>query len=183
MTIAIGIVDGNVIFMGCDSASVSETDCCIRTGISKVWRITVPNYGDALIGFSGNFATCQSIRYAFDWPACPKKCTSLIEYLVSKAQPALLQYIKKQFQTDSEWTLLFGSEKQLYRMYSDGDVESCEKPFMCIGDASDVANGVLYSSDPSDMPWTKMESAFEASRYFKTSVRGPFHIVELICNK
>jgi hypothetical protein len=111
----------------------------------------------------------------------------LIHYLVSKAQQALQHHLKKQFDTEAtkenatEWTLLLGSSSQMFRLYSDGDVETSEKPYMCIGDASDIANGVLYTHYKicNEVPWTVMETAYEACKYFKTSVRGPFHILQL----
>jgi ATP-dependent protease HslVU (ClpYQ) peptidase subunit len=185
MTITMVVQHGDVVVLACDSASTDDTfDHVTRKGCSKGWVQAISGSTDALVGFSGNFAAGMWIRYGFEWPRF-KRHQSFEEYLVVAVHPALRKSLESRFKTETDdnrtaWQLLVARPGEVFKLHACGDVESTILPFAAIGDGYQIAHGVLFALQDSDMDvWDKLELAFRACVSGRATVRGPLHMLAL----
>lgn len=186
MTITIAVQQGDVVFLACDSASTDEAYAHVtRKGCSKAWVQYVPNFGDVLVGFSGNFAAGMWIRHGMSWPPMPPLMSSFEQYLVVCVHPALVKSLGKRFKADNDenrsaWQLLVALPGDIFTLHSCGDVESSVLPFAAIGDGCQIAHGAMFALQSSPEPvWEKLEKILEACLSARATVRGPLHILAL----
>ena len=184
MTCIIAIRDGNCVVMGSDSACIEGDN--ITTGISKTWILELHNT-EYLIGFAGNFAEGDYIRYGFKWPK-QNYNQSLNSWLVKDVQPALQKSLKERFDDRKdipiEWILLFCAKPgKLFVLSQCGHVEESNSNFIAIGSGRETANGCLETFErlnSSLVSWEKIDEALLITAKFHTSVRGPNHLKVLV---
>jgi ATP-dependent protease HslVU (ClpYQ) peptidase subunit len=181
MTCTIGFVDGDVVIIASDSAAVSESSYTVRRGPSKIWA--TQNF---ILGFAGNFAVCQWIRYVYEWPLCDS--TDLHKYLVLCSQ-SIEEGLRKRWPHDAEciddWQLLIGFSRSqnhnpcLFVMYSNGDVEESADNYAAIGSASQYALGSLFATkeDSSMTSWDHIQIALESSAANDINIKKPWHVI------
>lgn len=184
MTCIVAVKDGNCVVMGSDSASIDND--YIETGQTKSWSLHLDDE-EYLIGFAGNFAEGDFIRYSFEWPE-KKKWQSIHTWLVKDVQPLLQKKIKERFEdrkcVDIDWILLFCTKPgKFYILSMCGHVEIGNKNYATIGSARDTVNGVLESLEYEHstlVSWEKVELALTIASKFHASVQGPFKINALV---
>ena len=203
MTVVVAIKDGDVIIMASDSSCTrGDNEMSIREGNSKVWEVYIENLGSVLIGFGGNFATCQSLRYSYIFPSMDKKYTTIQAYLSSCVQPSIMKFLQDRFlsakhqesilsyhkENTYEWALLFATKGQIFTLSPCGDVEETIENYAAIGDGAQCALSALstlrvlslYTNQVltlrSDQ---KLEVACNAAEKWKNTVRGPFHYMSV----
>lgn len=182
MTCIVAIIDGNCVVMGSDSASVEGENMSVRAGSSKSWSCYVGKE-EILVGFAGNFAEGNFIRYAFEWPK-RKKGQEVAEWLVADVQPNIQKCLKERFEDRKdvpiEWVLLIGVKPgRLFVLSQCGDVQEALAPYAAIGAGFSTALGCLETLDlesSSLLSWERVEMALKVSEKFHSSVRGPMNL-------
>ena len=180
MTCTIGYVDGSVVIIASDSAAVADSSYTIRKGHTKVW-----NGPHMIIGYAGDFAVCQWIRYVFEWPLMKNvDYEGLMEYLV-KASHLIDEGLKKRFTSVQDWQLMIGCPEtrrrsaSLFVMYANGDIEASAEPYAVIGSASACALGSLYATkeDSTKTSWDHIQIALEAAAANDVYIKRPWQVL------
>jgi ATP-dependent protease HslVU (ClpYQ) peptidase subunit len=145
----------------------------VRKHPEKVWKTEQ----EFVVGFSGNFAVGQFLRFDFHWDPVSYP---IERWLITVVQPKLKHKIVKRFEKSEEWNLLIGIEGRIFLLSPCGDVEETIKPFAAIGSGSDCAMGALealYLTNV-DMPsWERVETALYAASATHADVKGPMHLI------
>lgn len=174
MTCVVGLTDGNTIYMGGDSATVStEYGLALQSSYRKVVR-----NGDFLIGTAGSARVGQILKNVFEPPPCDG---DIHRYMVKDFAKAVHDCIEsqdaKEQYKDSE--ILVGYKGRLFYIGCNYMVSEHVKGYHAIGCAGEVALGVLnvlnryvYDIDPKK----RIEVALEVAQEFNVYVRSPFYI-------
>lgn len=175
MTCIVGLVHGNRVLIGGDSAGVSGWDVDIRAD-TKVWATSGWAYG-----FTTSFRMGQILRYRLE---PPKVTGDLDAYLPT----TFIDHVRSTLR-DSGWlsttngrdeggTFLVGHAGRLFEIDDDLQVGESVHGFSAVGCGAQVARGALYAAPRGLPPRRKVELALEAAAALNMGVRGPFHIVE-----
>lgn len=177
MTCIVGLVDKGTVYMGADSAALSELRLTLRSD-TKVFH-----NGDFLIGFTSSFRMGQLLRFEFAPPAHPDGI-NCYAYMVKYFIPAVRQclkdggYAKSDQQKESGGCFLVGYKGHLFNIDSDYQVGMLFDDFYSIGGGAQVALGAL-SISTNNSPKERVLSALKAAERWHAGVRGPF-VVESI---
>jgi|SRR3990167_7746399 len=176
MTCVIGLVNNGDIYLGGDSASVSEHDVLIRSD-KKVFR-----KGLFLIGFTSSFRMGQLLQYSL---VIPKQVgTEDFRYMATEFVNAARECFKVGgFGTTSNdaevgGVFIVGYKGRLYQIDCDYQVITVEDDFIAVGSGSTIAYGALYASRSDNNPRRRMLTALKAAERFNVGVRGPFVIIK-----
>jgi len=175
MTCIVGIVEKDRVYIGGDSAGVSDSDVTIRKDV-KVFKV-----GDFVFGCTSSFRMMQIIRFSFKPPKIQSK-DDVFEYMCTKFITALRDTLKSKGFFDGEsskesgGTFLVGYKNRLFKVMDDFQVGESAVSFEACGYAENYAKGVLYALSCSLSPETRIKRALEAAVYFSGSVRSPFVI-------
>lgn len=174
MTCIVGLIENGKIYLGGDSAAISNDEIIIRKDI-KI--ITKDNF---IIGFSGSYRMGQLLRYEFSTPAIDGM--DLMQYMVTKFVESLRNCFEKNKFTDNEWIFLIGSAGRLFTIYRDYQVAESVDNYSSCGSGWMLARGSLYTTGQianNMSPESRIEMALQAAEKYNTGVRGPFHIMSL----
>ena len=176
MTCIVGLVDGEDVFIGADSASacgwrVRETNLC------KVFRLR----GGFVLGYTTSFRMGQILRWQLRVPK--QKCKSDQKYMVTVfaecVREVLIEhgFAKRASNVDSGGEFLVGYRGKLYCIASDFQVNSMADGFDAVGCGEDFALGALKPS--AGNPRKRVLTALQVSAHFSGGVRGPFRVLRL----
>lgn len=175
MTLIVGIIEQEKVFIGADSAGVSGLDVTVRKD-AKVFK-----KGDFVIGCTSSFRMIQLIRYSF---TPPKKyddvdifeymCTSFVNELRNVFKNG--GFARKDNEVESGGHFLVGWKNRLFHIQSDYQVSEGEKPFEDVGCAESYALGALDALDTSLSAKSRIETALHIGAYRSGGVRPPFII-------
>jgi ATP-dependent protease HslVU (ClpYQ) peptidase subunit len=186
MTAILGLIDGENIYMGCDSCSnVGWEQYTLPS--AKVYRLPLAKM---LVGVAGTWRDSQIIRYHADMEM-PEGDGE--EVLVKYFVPALRETFKthgsnvggdgqaKPF--DSE--LLIGFRGCLYFIDAGYGVIPCGESYRTIGNGGVISLGAiaaieLLSNTDTVAPETRIRQALAIAEQFTSGVRSPF-LVERLC--
>lgn len=180
MTCIAGLVDGDRVYIGADSAGISEWDLTIRAD-DKVFR-----NGDFLMGFTTSFRMGQLLRYAFH-PPRQDPDVDVFAYLVTTFIDGVRECLKtggyavEQNKQESCGQFLVGYRGGLYTIESDYQVGQASDNQMAIGCGAAYALGVLFSTQ-GDPPGQRILRALMAAEHYSAGVRAPFKILDLAPN-
>lgn len=177
MTCIVGLVDGDRVWMGGDSAGVSGLDITVRAD-TKVFR-----NGDMLIGFTNSFRMGQLLAYKLA-PPQHERDQDVFRYMVVDfvdAVRACLKdggYAQRSNDVESGGTFLVAYEGRLFSVQSDYQVGEAVRGYHAIGCGADYALGSLASTVglPAE---ERVRKALECAELFSGGVRSPFNIQSL----
>ncbi len=177
MTCIVGLVDGNDVWMGGDSAGVSGLDITVRSD-SKVFH-----NGEFLIGFTNSFRMGQLLACRLEPPA-RRDGQDLFRYMVTDFVDSVRLCFKDggwaQCSNDVETggTFMVAHEGRLFTIQSDYQVSETARGYNAIGCGADYALGSLAST-ASLPPEGRVRKALECAELFNGGVRAPFTIQRL----
>lgn len=172
MTCVVGYIDGEVVLLASDCASVDSNGYIVlREQNSKVWRVSIGSGDEIIVGFCGDFGIGTIIKHLFQWPK--KKHEPFPEYF-SKVLLQLETFLKKRDKKEDDWSLLIGAAGQLYTIIPGGVVETSVECFSAIGSSELIAKGAMHIMQSTRPSWEILEEALLAAAHFDSSVRAPF---------
>jgi ATP-dependent protease HslVU (ClpYQ) peptidase subunit len=174
MTCIVGLIDGNRVWMGGDSAGVSGLDITVRAD-PKVFR-----NGASLIGFTSSFRMGQLLNFKLRLPE-QEPGTDVFRYMVTEFVDSVRECLKEggyaQRNNDAETggSFLVGYRGRLFSIQSDYQVCEAERGFHAIGCGADYALGALASNThlPAEQ---RVRQALDVAETFSGGVRAPFRI-------
>ena len=145
MTCIVGLVDGQSIIMGADSAGVNGLSISIRKDV-KVFPI-----GEFLIGFTGSFRMGQLLHYKLELPSLSdggELHCYMATLFIDAVRKCLKDggYAEKKDDVESAGTFLVGIRGRLFIIHADYQVEEKQDGFNACGSGEDVALGVLFAT-------------------------------------
>jgi len=179
MTCIAGIVDGNNVWMGGDSAGVAGYDLSRRKD-TKVFRIN----NRFLIGYTSSFRMGQLLRFNFDPPEQKKKISDY-EYLCTDFIEAVRKRLKKGGYTkikenkEEGGSFLVGYSGRLYEVEDDFQVAERIDSFNSVGCGYAYALSSLYMTKDEKEPKKRILQALEVAEYFSIAVSRPFVVEKL----
>lgn len=173
MTAIVGLVEGESVYIGGDSAGSYGYSLTVRAD-RKVFR-----NGQYIFGFTDSYRMGQLIRYGFTPPKPPKK--DLDRFMSTTFIDALREclktggWAKKDNDREEGGTFLVGVAGRLFTIYSDYQVAQAADGYAAVGCGDDLALGALYATADLKLgPKRRVKTALKAAERFSTGVRGPF---------
>lgn len=178
MTCIVGIINKNKVYIGGDSAGVTETEYRERAD-SKVFI-----KDSMLFGFTSSFRMGQLIRYTLKIPKQTKNMddyTYLVTLFIDSLRDCLKKggFAQKINEEESGGTFLLGYKNKLYTIYSDYQVSECLDNYTSVGCGSKYALGSLFSTMILEDTRTRIKLALESAVKFSNGVLPPFNILEI----
>jgi ATP-dependent protease HslVU (ClpYQ) peptidase subunit len=177
MTAIVGLAQNGKVYIGGDSAGVSDLDLRVRAD-TKVFE----RHG-YLFGFTTSFRMGQLIRYSLK--AKPPK-GNLDAFMATKFIDSLRDclkhggWAKKEFDREEGGTFLVGVHGKLFTIYGDYQVAKAADGFAAVGCGDSYALGAMYASAGSGIkPRKRIKLALKAAERFSGGVRSPFVCLSL----
>lgn len=179
MTCIVGLVHGDRVYIGGDSAGVAGYSLTVRSD-PKVFV----NKGFAM-GFTSSFRMGQLLRFKFTPPPVPEgkdPYAYMVDDFVEEVRKCLRAggYLKKENDREEGGTFLVGWRGALYEIDSDMQVGISGEPFAAVGCGYDLAKGALaaiLTTRKGSMPVVAIKHALEIAEAHSAGVRGPFTVV------
>jgi len=176
MTCIVGLIEGDSVYIGGDSAGVSGSDLRQRKD-TKVFR-----NGDFLIGFTTSFRMGQLLRFKF---SPPKYFTEkdVYEYMITDFIESVMECFKNARYAKIENSVEYGGnflvafKNRLFSIEGDYQVGENVVPFNACGCGADYAIGSLYTS--TGKPKERILKALKTAQEFSAGVREPFIVEEI----
>ncbi|GAA5196193.1 hypothetical protein GCM10023322_64560 [Rugosimonospora acidiphila] len=172
MTAIVGLVHQGAVFIGGDSAGVSDWNLAVRAD-AKVFRKDM-----YLFGFTTSFRMGQLIRYSLQLPD-PEG--DLVGFMATRFVDALRDclksggWAKKENDREEGGTFLVGVRGRLFAVYDDYQLSMPADGFAAVGCGDQVALGALYATADTGMkPRKRIKVALSAAERFSAAVRSPF---------
>ena len=179
MTCIVGIVDGNTVYIGGDSAGVSGLDITIRKD-KKVFT-----NGEFVMGFTSSFRMGQVLQYDFKPPKIRESEDDLMAYMVRKFIPAVREafrsagYIKVENNQEGGGCFLVGVRGRLFQVDEDFQVGEDVCGYAAVGCGERFARGSLFTSNGLMTPHERLEKALQSAAEFSGGVAPPFNHVSI----
>lgn len=178
MTCIVGLVEGDQVLMGGDSAfSNMQTHELIACSNQKVFR-----NGPFLIGVCGSARVGDVLRYSFTPPKHPRGMdvgrfmrTSFVDAVREAFRKAGLYRKDEPEEVDS--IVLFGYRRKLFVLEEDLHIHEAIDDFAAIGSGGSVASGAMAVSQ-GVAGRKRIKAALEAAERYTASVRRPFYVLE-----
>jgi hypothetical protein len=174
MTCIVGLVNGDQVIIGGDSAGVGGYDLTVRAD-QKVWA----KDGWAF-GFTTSFRMGQLLRYSLHVPKRHPD-TDLMQFMVTEFVEAVRKclkdggYASTKDGAEEGGCFLVGHAGRLFRIDSDYQVGEAAAQYDAVGCGDSFAKGALYASVGA--PAERVRLALKAAEAMSAGVRGPFHFV------
>lgn len=174
MTCVVGLVHGDRVYVGVDSAAISGWTRR-ATNLRKVFR-----RGPFLIGYTTSFRMGQLLEHQLDVPPQAERQSDM-EFMVSvfvEAARRLLKergFAKIEGNTESGGQFLVGYRGNLYSIESDFQVGEMSDGFDAIGSGAEVALGAMMALS-GEKPSARIRRALEIASHFNMGVSAPYHI-------
>jgi hypothetical protein len=174
LTVIVGLVQGETVHIGGDSAGVSGYDLTVRAD-HKVFL-----NGPYLFGFTSSFRMGQLIRYAL---TPPDPYGDLYKFMVTTFIDAVRDclkaggFAKKDNEQEEGGCFLVGVQGRLFRVDGDYQVGEPLDGYAAAGCGEAPALGALYATAGRMSPTRRVEMALKAAERFSAGVRGPFVIL------
>lgn len=176
MTCIVGIVEKGKVYMGGDSAGVSEMSICSRKD-TKIFK-----NGHFLIGYTSSYRMGQLLRFKLKPPKL-KNGEDTYTYMCVKFVEAVRKtfkdggYNKQEHSRDEGGCFLVGFKGRLFRIDTDYQVGEQNDNYDAAGCGAELALGSLYTSEvlKNKSPTERMKIALESAAKFSTGVSAPFH--------
>ena len=179
MTAIAGLIDGDKVWIGGDSAGVGGYSLSVRKD-PKVFKID-----EFLIGYTSSFRMGQILRFFLVPPPVPEN-EDEFAYMVKCFVPAVRTvlkdngYLKILNNEETAGTFIVGWRGRLFLIDEDLQVGEDATPYVACGCGQDLILGALYSMSKSKeklTPAEKIKRALSASEAFSAGVRSPFKVL------
>lgn len=178
MTCIAGLVEGNTVWIGADSAGVSSGDygLTVRSD-GKLFR-----NGDMLFGFTSSFRMGQLLRHALKVPDHDPR-VPVEKYMATTFIDAVRECLKtngwasKDRESESGGTFMVGYHGRLFVVHDDYQVGEAADGLDAVGCGYQIARGALFASKEKGK--ARIEVALAAAERFSAGVRGPFAVESL----
>lgn len=181
MTCIIGYIDKDGVYIGGDSAAVSQED--LSYNIISDEKVFVK--GEFIFGYSASFRMGQLIRYKLRIPAHPKGMDDM-QYMatlfIDAAKKCFDENDYMEMMNEDGSAFMVGYRGKIYIVYSDFHVANPKENFVALGCGEFFAMGAMYASTEKD-PVKKMEIALNAAVTFSMGVKPPFVFVKILNKK
>lgn len=177
MTCIVGLIEGDTVWMGGDSAGVAGYSLSVRAD-AKVFR-----NGPMLFGFTSSFRMGQLLRYAFTVPDHDPR-TDIDKYMATTFINAVRQCLKdhgfasRTNEVEEGGQFLVGYKGRLFYIGGDYQVGEAVDGFDAVGCGHDLAKGALFATAHL-RGRERALLALQAAERHSAGVRGPFHIEAL----
>jgi hypothetical protein len=179
MTLVVGLVHGDRVYMGADSAEPLGSDLSMRQDPQVFCRRPF------LIGFPGFFRMGNLLRYALVLPKYEPE-TDLQEFMVNEFVARVRKcfgdggFLHRDKDTGQELggPFLVGYRGHLFTIQSDLRVVEALDGYDAVGIGDEAALGALYATQGED-PQPRVCSALHAAEHLTGAVRPPFHVSRL----
>jgi ATP-dependent protease HslVU (ClpYQ) peptidase subunit len=181
VTCIVGMIDGDEVVMGGDSAS---SDSNWNMSLHRAPKVF--NRGDYIIGLTGSPRASQLLQYSLD-VADRLPARDVLDWMATDFVDAVRKafqkggYEKKENErAEGADAFLIGYDGRLFTMWSDYQIAEYDVPFAAVGCGYPYAIGALYAiKDDATEPGKeyKVRLALETAERFSAGVRGPFTIL------
>lgn len=179
MTVIVGVVEGDTVWMGGDSAYSMGSFLAVRA-TPKVFK-----NGPFLIGCCGGPRVRDVLRYAFDPPKHPRGM-DIARYMRVAFVDGMREALKRagvlrKAQDVEELTdsaILVAYRGRLFEIEEDFQVGEPMDDFGAVGSGSEVALGALVVTG-TVTPRKRILGALAASERYNTTVRRPFYVLQM----
>jgi hypothetical protein len=174
MTCIAGVVDGNEVLIGGDSAGV-RSDYGLRVRNDR----KVFTNSAFVFGFTTSFRIGQLLAFGFDPPRPPDDANDLMRFMVVDFINAIRTRLKEggvvkvSDQVESGGDFLVGVHGRLFHVYTDFQVGEAAHGFDACGSGDMLALGSLHSTIGRPAQ-ERVLAALQAAEAFNAGVRGPF---------
>jgi ATP-dependent protease HslVU (ClpYQ) peptidase subunit len=177
MTCIVGLVDKVAVYIGGDSAGLSDWDLETRLD-----RKVFVNDGFAM-GFTSSFRMGQLLSYAMKPPQI-QAGDNLMRFMVVDFVNAVREclksggYASRQNEIENGGHFLVGYKGRLFHVNSDYQVGETLQGFTAVGCGAQAAIGALYGMQKAN-PKKMVLAALSVAQKCSGGVRGPFHVVQV----
>jgi ATP-dependent protease HslVU (ClpYQ) peptidase subunit len=178
VTCIVGVVEGDRVFMGGDSAGVcSNSYSLVVRADQKVFR-----NGLFVFGFCGSFRMGQLLRYSFEPPKHPRRMDVyryMVTLFIDEVRKVLKAggFAKKEHDVEEiDGAFLVAYRGRLFEIDSDYQVGEAVDGFGATGCGAAIAQGALYVSQGVE-PKKRVRAALEAAERYSGGVRRPFYVM------
>lgn len=178
MTVLIGIVEDDVMYLAADSVGASEHYKEVRKD-SKIFRKK-----DMLIACTHTFRLRDIVKHEFKLPDHPKKM-SIEKYIITKFISSLRELQKKLGHLGSDKDgdlgcgLLIAYRGKIIRIETDFQYAEHRMDYDSFGSGQNLARASLYSTSFYNIdPKTRMRLAFESCRMYQNGCCEPPYIIK-----
>lgn len=177
MTTIVGLVKDQAVYIGADSAGVSDIDCRVRYN-RKVFRKR-----DMIIGYTGTTQISQILQYHWSLDSISQNYEALETISLQMVHLRTVLKAHGCVYTDPseifEGAFLVGYRSQLFAVYHDFSVSHLADDFDAMGAGSQYALGALYGNEQLP-PKERLIQALQAAHHFHPGTTlPPYHIMEL----
>jgi ATP-dependent protease HslVU (ClpYQ) peptidase subunit len=176
MTCIVGLVHGQHVYIGGDSAGVGDWSLTHRKD-KKVFR-----NGEFVFGFTSSFRMGQLLQYKLAPPLLSVD-QDVMAYMATDFVDAVRSVLKdggyakvKDSHSEEGGTFLVGCRDRLFAVHGDFQVSESLHGFAACGCGSDIALGSMHSTRSWVDPEARIVEALQAADTFSAGVAGPFHI-------
>jgi hypothetical protein len=176
MTAVVGLVHGDRVYIGADSAGIAGYSLTIRRD-PKVFRS-----GPYLIGFTSSFRMGQLLHHALVPPIPP--VTGLDRFMTTDFIDAVRDCLKtggyatKESEAELGGNFLVGVSGRLFEIDTDYQVGEPVSGYAACGCGYEIALGAIYAT-AGHPPKARVRTALEAAEHLSAGVRGPFTILSV----
>jgi hypothetical protein len=174
VTCIAGVVDGNRVVMGADSAGVGGWNLSLRADEKVFVKDKV------IVGFTSSFRMGQLLRYTFQVPSHIENMDPF-EYMVTSFVEGLRTclrnggFAQKANERETGGTFLVGYRGRLFSIQDDYQVEETICGYNACGSGEQIAVGSLFSSI-GKMGEDRIRLSLQAAEAHSATVRAPFVI-------
>jgi len=179
MTVIVGLVENNIIYVGGDRAS---------TGSKQMIKANPKVFANGLFLFGpvGSCRAAQVLKYRFK-PPKQKEEESDIAYMTTTFIDAIRKCFKEagcvviDNTKETGHAFVIGYKNKLYTVYSDYQVTESLIPYVALGSGESYALGSMFSTEGME-PKARITLALEAAAYSDAFCAPPFDIETLYTN-
>jgi ATP-dependent protease HslVU (ClpYQ) peptidase subunit len=175
MTCIIGLKHNGSIYMGGDSAGITDLSVQVRSD-PKVFINK-----DFIFGFCGSFRMGQILQYSFVPPKHVSTKTDM-SYLTTTFMNSVRSCFAKHGLTTTDLipgSFLLGYRNNLYQVDCDFQVATLTVDYDSIGSGSSIALGSMYALADLNNPEERILRSLQAASYFSAGVLAPFTVLKL----
>lgn len=176
MTCIVGYVENDKVYIGGDSAAVSNINITIRKD-PKVFMNS-----EYLIGFTSSFRMGQLLMYC-DLPRIRPDESDIYKFMCTEFINKVRSVFRKNGYSTVESSVeyggvfLVGYKGRLFKIYSDFQVAESYEPFASCGCGEDYALGAMHMIHETNLtPEEKIEKSLMCAEHFSGGVSKPFII-------
>lgn len=183
MTIIVGLVHNETVYMGCDSAGVAGLNLSVRED-RKIFAVETPWFDKMLIGFTSSFRMGQILRYSFTPPKIGTEdhfkymCSDFIE----KVREALKRggYACVENGVEHGGHFLVALKGRLFYVGSDFQVGENMFNYDAVGCGDSYAKAALYvTQNTKEKPTSRIVLALSAAAAFSAGCCRPFYVYSI----